>query len=62
MLYVNIKVRNNNADLLHAAVELRGLGSPGVFLLLFFTSMVVYLIKDIDLLNGLSFYSWSERS
>lgn len=36
-------------------------GSP-VLLLLFFTSMVFYLIKDIDLLNSLSFYSWGARS
>lgn len=50
-------MRNNNADLLHAAAELRGLRSPGllVLLLLFFTSMVFCLIEDINLLNSLSF-------
>jgi len=62
MLYVIVKVRKNSADLLHAAVELRVLGSPGVVVLLFFTSMVFYLIIYIDLLNNLCFYSWGERS
>lgn len=62
MLYVTIKVRNSNAYLLHTAVELRGFGSPGFFVVVFFTSMMFYLIKDTDLLKSLSFYIWGERS
>lgn len=37
-------------------------GLLGSFVVVFFTSMVFYLIKNIDLLNGLSFYSWGARS
>lgn len=41
MLYVNVKVKSN-ADLLHAAVELRGLGSPGFVVIVFYFHGVLF--------------------